>query len=77
MATNVGIISEKIFEDLFIRNIVPPWWKSNSKVTYQLCCELFLNCEKYKGLLDLTELVIIQNALKCLDSSAILPNPDI
>ena len=77
MATNidnVSIINDKIFEDLFIRSRVPSWWKSNSQITYQLCNELFLNCEKYKVVLGENETTIIQNALKCLDSKVILPS---
>ena len=77
MATNVdnvSIINDKTFEDLFIRNIVPPWWNCNSQITYQFCNELFQNCVKYKEVLDLNETTIIQNALKCLDSSVILPS---
>ena len=75
MATN-DINSDKVFEDLFIRSIVPSWWKCNSKVTYQFCYELFQNCDNYKAVLGSTELVIIQKALKCLDPSAILPTLD-
>ena len=70
-SVNEKMVEETSFDDLFTKDISPSWWNSNSKVTYVFCQSLFNQSMDYKHALGLSEQLLMEKVLKCLDCSII------